>query len=601
VVHTLRKNTKTLVLIPLLLLVMGMVMVACGEDEEDAPAAAPPPAAPAAPPPAAPVVAASTPAYWNPPTDFYGDPVYGGTIRINYEDPLEHANLWGAHSGVTVRYRMPVMNSFVAEDPYEAGNIIPDLAKSWTSDSDLQGITLTFEDDIKWHNGDDFTCEDGRFSLEVMVTGEGITAPEMAGKLSHIDIANSSCENNSTLKLAFNGPNSTPLLAFTDRAFLIFNKAWFEAGGEDVMFNDVSLGTGPFIWEDGQSVGTDQQEFVKNPNYFKPGLPYVDRVTLFGILDESAQQAAMLAHQTDWHWVRNFGQYDAYVDHDQISTVIRATRGHHSIWLNKGNAPFDNVKVRQATYMAIDRSAAIKVLLDGHGSEGFIMVPGSSWGLTEAQGCGVPGWCTPAQGYDAQRDEARAILEAEGFPFDTTFTFTVEADEQVQARATFIQEQLRLVGIKTDFDIVETVAYRDQTAGGEWGDILPRNDTMPADDPALGMGFYHRCISPNNHWTPQTPCDDKAEGLLDQAASTVDPGQRKSISDELQLYIMEQYWKFPLYWEQEAVAFWPEVGGYYHHPQPSGAFVRWEQLWIDPSHKDDRGKSGQTSGVPGGI
>ena len=228
------------------------------------------------------------------------------------------------------------------------------------------------------------------------------------------------------------------------------------------------------------------------------------------------------------------------------------------------------------------------------------MPPGGPWDLTQAEGCAIPAWCEPAGGYEAQRQEAIAILEEENFPFDKTFIFTVEADEQVVARATFIQEQLRLLGIKTDFDQVETVAYRAQTADGTWGDILPRNDTMPADDPALGMGFYFRCVSPNNHWTPQLGCDDKAEALLDQAASVVDQVERKSISDELQKYAMEQYWKFPLYWEQEAVAFWPEVRGYYHHPQPSGAFVRWEQLWIDPSHADDTGFKGQIAGVPGG-
>ena len=102
---------------------------------------------PAPPPPPAPM-AVATPAYWNPPTDVYGQPVYGGHIRINYEDPLEHANLWGAHSGVTVRYRMPTMNSLVAEDPYQAGRIIPDLAQSWTNHDDLTGVTFEFEDGI---------------------------------------------------------------------------------------------------------------------------------------------------------------------------------------------------------------------------------------------------------------------------------------------------------------------------------------------------------------------------------------------------------------------------------------------------------------------
>ena len=540
--------------------------------------------------------------YWNPPTDFYGDPVYGGTIRINYEDPLEHGNVWGAMTGAAVRYRTPTHNNLVQGDPYDAGKIIPDLARGWTNHEGATGLTLFFHDNIMWHNGEPFTCEDARFTLETMVTGEGLTSSEMQGKLGFLDMPASSCLDDLTLELNFTEPNATALLAFTDRAALVFNKAWFEGNGEDSMFTDISVGTGPFTWGEGQSIGVDEQDFYRNENYFKDGLPYVDHVKLFGILDESAQQSAMLAHQTDWHWVRNWGQYDSYVEHDQIQTVIRATRGHHTLWLNARNAPFDNVRVRQAVTMGIDRDTGIRILQDGHGSTGFLMVPGSPWSLDQAAGCAVPGWCPPEDGdWEARRAEARTILEEEGFPFDQTFTFTVESDEQVQARATFFQEQLRLLGIQTDFDLVETVAYRKQTSEGSWGDILPRNDTMPADDPALGMGYYFRCVSSNNHWTPGTDCDQKAEDLLDRVATTVDAAARKALSDELQVYAMEQYWKFPLYWEQEAVAFWPEVRGYYHHPQPSGSFVRWEQLWLDESHKDDSGFSGQTSGVPGGV
>ena len=147
---------------------------------------------------------------------------------------------------------------------------------------------------------------------------------------------------------------------------------------------------------------------------------------------------------------------------------------------------------------------------------------------------------------NARRAEAIAILEEENFPFDQTFTFTVESDEQVQARVTFFLEQLRLPGVQTNFDLVETVAYRKQTSEGSWGDILPRNDTIPADDPALGMGYYFLCASALNPWIPGSECDGTMETLLDQAATTIDADQRLPISDELQLYAMEQYRKFPL-------------------------------------------------------
>jgi ABC-type transport system substrate-binding protein len=87
---------------------------------------------------------------------------------------------------------------------------------------------------------------------------------------------------------------------------------------------------------------------------------------------------------------------------------------------------------------------------------------------------------------------------------------------------------------------------------------------------------------------------------LDQVDSTADPVKRKAISDEIQLHVMNQYMYFPLYWEQEAAAFWPEVRGYAHFPTPHG-FVKFQHVWIDPAHKDDKGFKAESSGIPGGL
>jgi len=622
-----------LLILPLCLMLILMLAVACGTSEEApaAPAAAttaPPAAAPAAttaPAAAAPAAAVPAPTavpaavskpddgamagpkyapsfsdYWKPPTEFYGQPVYGGTVRINYEDPLEHANTWGAASGVTDRYRNPTHSNLIMDNPYDsAAAIIPDLAEGWTIHDDNAGVTFALRE-TQWHNGDEFVCADAKFSFETMATGEGITASYMEGKLGHLDLSALECTDDRTLEMRFTSPTGTPLLALSNRRAKIFNKAWFEAGGEDVMFQDVSVGTGPYIWAEGQTVGYDEQHFEKNPNYFIPELPYVDELVIFGILDESAQQAAMLAHQTDWHWVRNFGQYDAYVEHDQIQTVIRATRGNFAFWQNPRVAPFDNVKVRQAIVMGIDRNAGIAVLQDGNASAGFLYAPGSAWELDQATGCAVPGWCI-SEDMDSVRAEAKAILEGEGFDFEKSYLFTVESDQQVVGRATFLQEQLRLLGIKTEFDLVETIAYRQQEAQGTWGAFLPRNNTQVEDDPNAGLGPYIRCNSTGNFWTPNGPCLDGLQGLLDQALIEIDKTKRKALSDEIQLAMMKEYVKFPVYWEQEAVSFWPEVRGYSHMPAPFGAFTKYMHLWIDPSHKDDKGFKGQTTGVPGGT
>ncbi len=598
--------------------VLALAAVACGSSAPATaiPAATVEPAA-AAPAPTAVPAEAAMPAeemmaegknapsfadYWQPDTGFYGQPVYGGTLRVNYEDPLEHANAWGSGSGVTDRYRMPTGATLIMENPYDAGApLLPELAQSWTIHDDLAGVTFDFREGTTWHNGDIFTCEDARFTLETMITGNGLTASNMKSRLANVVLNETTCSDDLTLEMRFSGPTGIPLLPLSNRRGQIFNKAWFVAGGEEVMFQDVSVGLGPFMWAPGQSVGIDEQHYDKNPNYYIPELPYVDELVVFGILDESAQQATQLAHQTDWHWVRNFGQYRAYVDHDQIMTVIRATRGNFRLWINPRIPPFDNVRVRQAIVMSIDREAAITVLQDGYGATGFFgYAPGSPWNLSPEKGCAVPGWC-PSEDMEATRAEARKILEEEGFDFDESYLFTVESDAQVQARATFLQEQLRLVGIKTDFDSVETIAYRQQDVNGTWGALKPGNSTVTADDPNAGVASYLRCDSTSNYWTPNGPCDLEIVALLDQAQTELDFTARKALSDEMQLQAMRLYGSFPVYWEQEAVSFWPEVRGYAHFPAPNGSFLKFMHLWIDPAHKDDTGNKGQTTGVPGGI
>ncbi|MDA0735345.1 MAG: ABC transporter substrate-binding protein [Chloroflexi bacterium] len=609
---------KPTVLVPIALILVLILAVACGSADAPTPAPAAPTTGVGATPTSAPLPTAdvgdqgmdggehmmSFADFWQPPTAVYGEPTRGGHLRVIYEDPLDHGNAWGAASGVTDRYRSPTMNLMVQENPYDdSAPIIPDLAESWEVHEDNQGVTFTFHDGIDWHNGEAFVCEDARFSLQTMITGEGLTVSYMKGRLLHIDLDQLTCEDDQTLVMRFKAPTGTPLLALTNRRAYMFNKAWFEAGGEDVMFQDISVGTGAFTWEEGQKVGVDTQNFERNPNYFfgDGSLPYLDRLTITGIVDESAQQAAMLSHQGDWHWVRNFGQYRAYVNHEQIRTVIRATRGNHSLWLNGRNAPFDNVKVRQAIIMGIDRAAGIQVLQDGFGSGGFWFPPGSAWQLEEAVGCAVPGWCI-SDDMAAIRAEAKQILVEEGFDFDKTYLYTVESDAQVVARATFIQEQLRLLDIKVEFDQVETVAYRHQEQNGLWGDLLSRNNTMDADDPSAGMGGYLRCAAEANRQTPpEDKCDPAMEALLDQVDGTVDQAARKLISDEIQLKAMKDYYRFPIYWEQEAVAFWPEVRGYSHFPTPYGSWMKYQGIWMDESQKGDKSSSGQTTGYPGGL
>ena len=132
----------------------------------------------------------------------------------------------------------------------------------------------------------------------------------------------------------------------------------------------------------------------------------------------------------------------------------------------------------------------------------------------------------------------------------------MESDEQVVNRATFLQEQLRLMGVKTDFDLVETIAYRTLETTGEWERSSPATTRWPPttptrDGPAAAVRVHGEL------WTPGYACDSTYDDLLGQAQNETDREARRALSNQIELMAMKDYRKFPVYWEQEAVSFWP--------------------------------------------
>ena len=262
-----------------LLVTSLLIALGCGAAEQSTQAppatAAPPAAQPTAmPQPTAPPAqemtagieyAPSFAEYWQPPVEFYGQPVKGGTLRVIYEDPLEHANTWGASAGPATRFRLFTANHIVSENPYQAGQVVPDLAAGWTMAEDATSITFRFHDNITWHQGQAFACEDARFWIETMLTGEGVTASAQKSNLSFINLDTTKCVDDLTLEVGFNGPSAVALLAFARANAVVFNKEWFLANGEEAMFQDVSQGTGPFLWEPGQTVGVGHPALRTEP------------------------------------------------------------------------------------------------------------------------------------------------------------------------------------------------------------------------------------------------------------------------------------------------------------------------------------------------
>jgi peptide/nickel transport system substrate-binding protein len=229
---------------------------------------------------------------------------------------------------------------------------MPSLAESWTVSPD--DLTYTFKlVTTNWHDGTPFTSKDVAFSLENISAKYGAKFAAAASHIKHI-----STPDDRTVVIELNspfGPMLFSLSGYSNAAILpahIFQ-------GTDILTNPATLakpiGTGPFMmkeWVRGQTI-----TLGRNPHYWRAGLPYLDQIVFRMIPDTSARVLALKAGEIDYIYFYYFSanQYSQIAGDPNIQVRARGTPEDHLIIWNTRRKPFDDIKVRQALFTAIDR------------------------------------------------------------------------------------------------------------------------------------------------------------------------------------------------------------------------------------------------------
>lgn len=241
----------------------------------------------------------------------------------------------------------------------------PCLAKSWEVAPDGKTITFKLQDGVKFHDGKPFTGEDVKFSLETLrqlhprapTSFKEVTAIETPDPLTVV------------LKLA--NPAPYLIMALSGYESPMLPKHIFGQGDIKTHPNaNNPIGTGPFKfvqWEKGQFIRLD-----RNPDYWRKGQPYLERIVARFIADPGTRTAAM--EKGEAHFAA-FGAVP-WADMGRIAKLPHIgvdTRGYEMInplmmlELNHKKPPLDNVKVRQAISYAIDRQFIIDNIWFGYG------------------------------------------------------------------------------------------------------------------------------------------------------------------------------------------------------------------------------------------
>lgn len=389
----------------------------------------------------------------------------------------------------------------------------PGLAESWEY---LDDSTLQFKlrQGVVFHNGEPFNADAVKFTFDRLLGEEGQKGPQYS---NYTSIDKVEVVDEFTVKMHLKSPDPVLLTKLAGYGAVIVPPKYVQEKGDD-HFNNNPVGTGPFKMTEYKR----DQQFVleKNPDYWKEGLPKLDKVTFKVIPESSTRLAELQTGKIDIMKRVEVAQANSVKETDFLELKEVGTPTVFSLRFDTAQKPLDDVRVRQAINYAIDKDTIIEEILGGFGKPISTYQSDLSFGNNP-----------DLEPYPYDAEKAKELLAEAGVAEGTTLEVFIPGNdgtfkELTQAVSFYLEE----VGLKLNINSVDnTTLISDLIPKGEAGHMYRQGWggwTLDYDNTAYLM--YHE----GEQWNPSFK-DEKVEELLAAQRATVDQAEREVIFKEL--------------------------------------------------------------------
>jgi peptide/nickel transport system substrate-binding protein len=484
-------------------------------------------------------------------TSLYGPTAENATPggRLNMGLLVEPPGLDPFHQAADARIRVTVLmyQGLFYEAP--DGQAVPLLAQGYEVSEDGKTYTIKLREGVKFHTGAAMTAEDVAYSYNYIRDPKN--GSPGAGDFAMItDI---SVVDPLTVKITLSGPNASLPMTLGNKYGAVVPAGYFDDENAKNLMNSQSVGTGPFKLVEFQP--NSHIVLDKNEDYWEQGMPYLDGID-FSILPNSASMLVALRNQRVDLVALNRPQDVKQVEAVEGLEIERwPSLGQASIDLGSETKPLDDVRVRQAISLAIDKNEIMKASIGDLGAVLGTVPAGlqEQWGLPLDQ--------VPNKGPDIEA--AKALLQeagmADGFTLKLT---TINGYDWMDAAAVTLREQLGKVGITVDIQKVDLGVWINNFRSSQMGFTF--NDWATQPDPNL-LFYRHFHKKPDGadfrNWA-----NDEASTLLDEGRATSDVAKRHEIYGKFQTILAETVPTIMLFSPDHITVRSSRVHNYVQHP-----------------------------------
>lgn len=496
------------------------------------------------------------------------EPKHGGTYTIataadpDMLDPHRSSSIY-THDYMGLVYNKLVTYETGQDVHYTENNIIGDLAKEWEISEDGKVYTFLLRE-AYWHdiepvNGRKVVAQDVIATMNRIMTLPGHQV-DLLQEVEKIE-----AKDDTTVEFTLKKP-LMPFLSFLANHFM-----WIlpqEAVDGEVDLTTTAIGTGPFILEEWDN--NVSATFGKNPNFFEEDKPYIDKVEYVINPDVDAQvlafqkgevDAITMASPQDIETILEANS-DTVINEGLIPTQIQVA-------MNMEREPFEELSVRKAISMAIDRKEAVEHIFGGGEVSAPVNPHLSRWTLPKEEREKLQPFA---------QEKAKKMLAEAGYAdgFDTTILTTNAYGEQLVKMAEWVVEDLRKIGINAELEVVEyTTFYTEKYPDKDYDIIVSYQTYFQEADEWLRTQLLSD--SPRN-WFGVT--DSDLDKMLNEQRVILDEEERKKKVHDIQRYVLEDVVNpIPLVTNTVFSPRHPSVKNYY--PHASYGNIHMKDVWID--------------------